>query len=264
MPGDLVESATGGSYGSSHCYPHELIRLHSPKTEALPCIYCIYVMFFRAEILSLWLPISAGFVFRFDIILLESQDAGLLESILMPFDIYNDSAQHALHVLKQRFLYDEIEAEGISLQSIMCFFILVSEEIKIHAVALGYNPGVFIRQSGLTRFRLQKIKVWIDFNLGPNFSPEHAKLNYQDECTNLKSKPNYCVLATFLRLLRQKKSSFLSLLKAKPCLAVFLPSKVVTRLNELVEAGRILLEIAKLLLASFLHLVSTSKLRRSC
>ncbi|XXG67953.1 hypothetical protein AAC387_Pa06g1174 [Persea americana] len=43
--------------------------------------------------------------------IIESQDGGLLESVLMPFDIYNDSAQHALNVLKQRFLYDEIEAE---------------------------------------------------------------------------------------------------------------------------------------------------------
>ncbi|KAF9611083.1 hypothetical protein IFM89_026967 [Coptis chinensis] len=42
---------------------------------------------------------------------IESQNAGLLESVLLPFDIYNDSAQHALVVLKQRFLYDEIEAE---------------------------------------------------------------------------------------------------------------------------------------------------------
>ncbi|KAK9087624.1 hypothetical protein Syun_030018 [Stephania yunnanensis] len=42
---------------------------------------------------------------------MESQNAGLFESILLPFDIYNDSAQHALVVLKQRFLYDEIEAE---------------------------------------------------------------------------------------------------------------------------------------------------------
>ncbi|PIA56077.1 hypothetical protein AQUCO_00700430v1 [Aquilegia coerulea] len=42
---------------------------------------------------------------------IESQNAGLIESILLPFDIYNDSAQHALVVLKQRFLYDEIEAE---------------------------------------------------------------------------------------------------------------------------------------------------------
>ncbi|KAK1265836.1 Protein PIR [Acorus gramineus] len=42
---------------------------------------------------------------------LDAQDASLLESILMPFDIYNDSAQNALVVLKQRYLYDEIEAE---------------------------------------------------------------------------------------------------------------------------------------------------------
>lgn len=42
---------------------------------------------------------------------LESHNSGLSESILMPFDIYNDSAQHALVTLKQRFLYDEIEAE---------------------------------------------------------------------------------------------------------------------------------------------------------
>ncbi|CAM6089472.1 unnamed protein product [Calypogeia fissa] len=43
--------------------------------------------------------------------ILESQDSGLLESVLLPLDLYNDSAEHALHVLKQRFLYDEIEAE---------------------------------------------------------------------------------------------------------------------------------------------------------
>ncbi|KAH6799950.1 transcription activator [Perilla frutescens var. hirtella] len=42
---------------------------------------------------------------------IESQNAGLIESVLMPFDIYNDASQHALVVLKQRFLYDEIEAE---------------------------------------------------------------------------------------------------------------------------------------------------------
>ncbi|KAK4596719.1 hypothetical protein RGQ29_014667 [Quercus rubra] len=54
--------------------------------------------------------------------LLESQNAGLLESALMPFDIYNDSAQQALVVLKQRFLYDEIEAEVDH-----CFDIFVSK-----------------------------------------------------------------------------------------------------------------------------------------
>ncbi|GAA0138862.1 scaffold/adaptor protein [Lithospermum erythrorhizon] len=53
---------------------------------------------------------------------IESQSAGLLESTLMPFDIYNDAAQHALVVLKQRFLYDEIEAEVDN-----CFDIFVSK-----------------------------------------------------------------------------------------------------------------------------------------
>lgn len=47
---------------------------------------------------------------------IESQNMGLLESVLMPFDIYNDSAQQALIVLKQRFLYDEIEAEVYKFQ----------------------------------------------------------------------------------------------------------------------------------------------------
>ncbi|XP_068666012.1 protein PIR [Aristolochia californica] len=42
---------------------------------------------------------------------IDSEDGGLLESVLLPLDIYNDSAQHALTILKQRFLYDEIEAE---------------------------------------------------------------------------------------------------------------------------------------------------------
>lgn len=53
---------------------------------------------------------------------IESKNAGLLESVLMPFDIYNDSAQQALVVLKQRFLYDEIEAEVDH-----CFDIFVSK-----------------------------------------------------------------------------------------------------------------------------------------
>ncbi|KAI8032616.1 Protein PIR, partial [Camellia lanceoleosa] len=54
--------------------------------------------------------------------MIESQNAGLLESVLMPFDIYNDSARQALVILKQRFLYDEIEAEVDH-----CFDIFVSK-----------------------------------------------------------------------------------------------------------------------------------------
>ncbi|WCJ43715.1 transcription activators [Euphorbia peplus] len=57
---------------------------------------------------------------------LESQNAGLLESVLMPFDIYNDSAQQALVILRQRFLYDEIEAEVDH-----CFDLFVSKLCEI-------------------------------------------------------------------------------------------------------------------------------------
>ncbi|CAL5364883.1 unnamed protein product [Camellia sinensis] len=61
--------------------------------------------------------------------MIESQNAGLLESVLMPFDIYNDSAQQALVILKQRFLYDEIEAELIFNGVLVdhCFDIFVSK-----------------------------------------------------------------------------------------------------------------------------------------
>ncbi|GER49210.1 transcription activators [Striga asiatica] len=53
---------------------------------------------------------------------LESQNTGLLESVLMPFDIYNDAAQQALVILKQRFLYDEVEAEVDN-----CFDLFISK-----------------------------------------------------------------------------------------------------------------------------------------
>jgi len=31
--------------------------------------------------------------------------------VLLPLDLYNDSADYALNVFKKRFLYDEVEAE---------------------------------------------------------------------------------------------------------------------------------------------------------
>ncbi|KAG8073434.1 hypothetical protein GUJ93_ZPchr0006g43364 [Zizania palustris] len=60
----------------------------------------------------------------------ETQDAGLLESVTIPFDLYNDSAQHALTYLKQRFLYDEIEAEVD-----LCFDLLVE---KLNEIIFTY------------------------------------------------------------------------------------------------------------------------------
>ncbi|KAK2972926.1 hypothetical protein RJ640_015641 [Escallonia rubra] len=65
----------------------------------------------RSGVLVLIFPIECSLPWMLVDYVIESQNAGLLESVLIPFDIYNDSAQHALVVLKQRFLYDEIEAE---------------------------------------------------------------------------------------------------------------------------------------------------------
>lgn len=43
--------------------------------------------------------------------ILEANDAALMEYVLYPLDLYNDSAQYALTKFKKQFLYDEIEAE---------------------------------------------------------------------------------------------------------------------------------------------------------
>jgi hypothetical protein len=61
--------------------------------------------------MSVQFPIECSLPWMLVEHVLQSPDAGLLESVLMPFDIYNDAADYALRVLKQRFLYDEIEAE---------------------------------------------------------------------------------------------------------------------------------------------------------
>ncbi|KAH9489792.1 Cytoplasmic FMR1-interacting protein 2 [Bulinus truncatus] len=43
--------------------------------------------------------------------ILETKEASMMEYILYPLDLYNDSAQYALTRFKKRFLYDEVEAE---------------------------------------------------------------------------------------------------------------------------------------------------------
>ncbi|GBG41602.1 hypothetical protein CBR_g74560, partial [Chara braunii] len=57
-------------------------------------------------------PIEASLPWILIDYILEGNEVGHIDSVLMPFDIYNDAAECALHVLKQRFLYDEIEAEA--------------------------------------------------------------------------------------------------------------------------------------------------------
>lgn len=68
---------------------------------------------------------------------IESPIIGLLESALMSFDIYNDAAQQALVILKQRFLYDEIEAEVT--KRYICILILL-----IQGNPLGHRLSIFL------------------------------------------------------------------------------------------------------------------------
>jgi cytoplasmic FMR1 interacting protein len=42
---------------------------------------------------------------------LTSTNPSLVDNVLLPFDIYNDAGNAALYTLKQRHLYDEVEAE---------------------------------------------------------------------------------------------------------------------------------------------------------
>ncbi|KAK2176605.1 hypothetical protein NP493_652g01000 [Ridgeia piscesae] len=43
--------------------------------------------------------------------ILETREASMIEYILYPLDLYNDSAHYALHTFKKQFLFDEVEAE---------------------------------------------------------------------------------------------------------------------------------------------------------
>uniref|UniRef100_A0A4W5JQI8 Uncharacterized protein n=1 Tax=Hucho hucho TaxID=62062 RepID=A0A4W5JQI8_9TELE len=46
--------------------------------------------------------------------ILETKEASMMEYVLYPLDLYNDSAHYALTKFKKQFLYDEIEAEVCS------------------------------------------------------------------------------------------------------------------------------------------------------
>ena len=43
--------------------------------------------------------------------ILDKRHSGGMETMLFLFDIYNDAGSRALHTLKRRFLFDEVEAE---------------------------------------------------------------------------------------------------------------------------------------------------------
>lgn len=89
---------------------------------------------------------------------IESKEAGLLESILMPFDIYNDAADYALRSLKQRFLYDEIEAEvnySLCSETSHIFSVIVMEVLKFVNYLLLYTADM------RDAFQVLSV-VWVD------------------------------------------------------------------------------------------------------
>ncbi|CAM0148045.1 unnamed protein product [Urochloa decumbens] len=132
-----------------HCLQFLICELLSGETFFYKLSFFLHILYYTATIGSLtdlgflWFrefylessrviqfPIECSLPWMLVDHVIESQDAGLLESILIPFDLYNDSAQHALTCLKQRFLYDEIEAEVD-----LCFDLLAQ---KLNEITFTY------------------------------------------------------------------------------------------------------------------------------
>ncbi|XP_006854249.2 protein PIR [Amborella trichopoda] len=105
-------------------------------------------------------PIECSLPWMLADYVIETEDGGLIESVLIPFDIYNDAAQHALVVLRQRFLYDEIEAEVD-----LCFDQLVfklSESIfayyKSHAASKLLDPAFVFASDNADKYSLPSLR----------------------------------------------------------------------------------------------------------
>ncbi|GAU13588.1 hypothetical protein TSUD_346920 [Trifolium subterraneum] len=115
----------GGLFGNSGSEIPASLNMFSPVMVTVATLTDLGFLWFREFYLEssrvIQFPIECSLPWMLVDCVLESPNSGLLESVLMPFDIYNDSAQQALVLLKQRFLYDEIEAEVDH-----CFDIFVS------------------------------------------------------------------------------------------------------------------------------------------
>ncbi|XP_065670394.1 cytoplasmic FMR1-interacting protein 1 homolog isoform X3 [Hydra vulgaris] len=86
--------------------------------------------------------------------ILQASDAAMMEYVLIPLDLYNDSADCALNRFKKQFLYDEVEAEVN-----LCFdqFVFrLSEDIYSHYKQLA--SSIYLNK----RFRSELEKRYID------------------------------------------------------------------------------------------------------
>lgn len=87
--------------------------------------------------------------------IMDSSDIGLLESILLPFDIYNDAADQALRVLKQRFLYDEIEAEVNAVPTYECCFKIIFSVSNFVLCFIHFASfGIFVYFKNIIKIQL--------------------------------------------------------------------------------------------------------------
>eukprot|EP01105_Mastigella_eilhardi_P007592 TRINITY_DN1906_c0_g1_i1.p1 TRINITY_DN1906_c0_g1~~TRINITY_DN1906_c0_g1_i1.p1 ORF type:complete len:1157 (+),score=386.18 TRINITY_DN1906_c0_g1_i1:74-3472(+) len=99
-------------YSRSFFYPY-LLDLPGTILECSDLADLWYREFFLELNHQLQFPIEMSLPWILVDHVLETKEINqhLFEYILYPFDIYNDAANRALYALKQRFLYDEVEAE---------------------------------------------------------------------------------------------------------------------------------------------------------
>ncbi|KAH7640918.1 hypothetical protein HUG17_8387 [Dermatophagoides farinae] len=93
--------------------------------------------------------------------ILTDKDASMMECILYPLDLYNDSAYYALTKFKKQFLYDEVEAE-INL----CFDQFV---YKLSEQIFSYYKQLAASMTLDKRYRAEMTTLAVNFNWpGPN------------------------------------------------------------------------------------------------
>lgn len=97
---------------SSYFYPY-LLKFSEVLRECSDLSQLWYREFFLELTMGkrIQFPIEMSMPWILTDHILKAQDAAMMEYVLLPLDLYNDSADCALNKFKKQFLYDEIEAE---------------------------------------------------------------------------------------------------------------------------------------------------------
>ncbi|KAK2176606.1 hypothetical protein NP493_652g02000 [Ridgeia piscesae] len=106
--------------------------------------------------------------------ILNTRDPTMIECILYPLDLYNDSAHYALHNFKKQYLYDEIEAEVN-----LCFDQLIyslSEQVFEHYKMLAGSIHLGMGFKNLSRKQGLKVPHPRTVRYEPLFQQTHFQL----------------------------------------------------------------------------------------